>query len=236
MFSFCPHCGETIGQEQVAGRTLVCKHCGQKIGQVSDPAKPVIVDQAKELIRLGRAAPCPLCRQLVELKGQPGSWSLVPHLAAGSRKMCPGSGKPIAGAAQEQTAANAPASAGDPALLSRITSTGKDLSAHIQREVIRVVLCRKDAATTIEELTLEYLDKSDRVRLQIESLREILGPAFRMKAYPAALKKPHLSVWGSATACVIARKHDQGGYQPLADAELKQVLKDVQQHQGLFFS
>ena len=32
MYNFCPHCGKTIGQEQVPGKPTACKYCGKPIG------------------------------------------------------------------------------------------------------------------------------------------------------------------------------------------------------------
>jgi hypothetical protein len=202
---------------------IVCKHCGKQIGVVALPEKPVLVDQTEELIRRGVAARCPLCRQAVEVKVQGTVKSFVPHFAASpQRKMCPGSGKPLP--------AEAPA-----AVTPQRLAGGKDLSAFMTRDAIRVISCQANAEPLIEELTLEYLDKSDRVRLQIEALRELLGPAFRMQAYPAALKQAQLAVWGNARACVVAGKHEQGGYRQLTDAEVTQVLVDFRQHKQLFF-
>ena len=103
------------------------------------------------------------------------------------------------------------------------------------RESIRVVSCRRGAEPRIEELTLAYLDKTDRVRIQIEALRDILGPAFRIRDYPPSLGRPHLAVWSSAAACVIARKHERGGYQPMSDAEIAQVVADLRQNAAAFF-
>jgi hypothetical protein len=110
----------------------------------------------------------------------------------------------------------------------------KDLSAYMNREQIRVVACRRNAEPTIEELKLEYLDRADRVRLQIEALRDILGPTFRMKPYPTELKRPHLAVWANADCCVIAKKRDQGGYEPMNQDELLQVVEEVRQRQHSF--
>ena len=93
MFNFCPECGQTIEQNQTEGQLLTCQHCGKQIGTVSVP-KQEMVDQALELIRLGKAARCPLCQQLIELKLAGQTRTYVPHFAAGGqRKMCPNSGK-----------------------------------------------------------------------------------------------------------------------------------------------
>ncbi len=229
MFEFCPHCGQSADPEQEPGQLVVCKHCGQQLGMVPLPRKPVVVDQTEELIRRGVAARCPVCQQVVEVRAQGTIKAFVPHFAArGQRKLCPHSGKPVA-SGEDQPRRDKPG--GSPP-----GSGSKDLRAFMTREVVRVALCRKDAPPQIEELTLEYLDKSDRVRLQIEALREILGPGFRMKDYPASLRRPHLALWGHATACVIAARHAQGGYQPLSDSEVEQVGEDFQQHGPLFFS
>ena len=99
-----------------------------------------------------------------------------------------------------------------------------------------VVRCQKGAAPRIEELTLAYLDKTDRVRLQIEAQRDILGPDFRLRDYPPALGRPQFAVWAGAAACVVGKKHERGGYQPMSDAELAQVVADLQERAGLFFA
>ena len=92
MYSFCPHCGLTLEQEQPEGRMLVCVHCGKEIGVVA-AVKRVVVDETEERIRAGAAARCPVCRQAVALKGN--AKTLVPHYAAQQRKICPGSGKSV---------------------------------------------------------------------------------------------------------------------------------------------
>jgi len=226
MFSFCPHCGRTTGQEQVEGQKLICEYCGKVIGVVAAAPKKVVIDETEELIRRGVVARCPLCNQVVELRS-PGNnvRGFAPHLArAGPRKMCPNSGKQLPEASPAQ-----------PPSPPRVTSTGKDLSAYLSRDIIKVISCGKQSDPRIEELTLEYLDKSDRVRIQIEAVREILGTDFRLKAYPAQLQKPHLGLWGNGLACVIARKHEQGGYQQLTDSDIASVLADINQYKQLFF-
>jgi hypothetical protein len=210
MYPFCPHCGATLEAQHVASGAVVCGRCGKPIGA----APPV--DPAEELIRRGVAARCPLCRQLVEVRTRETGRTFVPHYEPGSQhKLCAASGKPVAPAAP--------------------ATGGKDLSALMTREVIRVVSCPREGEPQIEELSLAYLDKADRVRTQIEALREVLGPDFRMGAYPESLNRPHLAVWASGAACVVACKHERGGYQPTADAELAQVADDLRQHRGLFF-
>jgi hypothetical protein len=212
MLEFCPHCGQLGGLVQTE-HALVCTQCGKQAGVIT-PVEPVVVNQADELIRQGAAAYCPLCRQLVELRGQ----TLARHYtAAAPRKVCPGSAKP-------PTAAVRPASG------------GKDLSAYMTRETIRVVSCKQGATPRIEELTLAYLDKNDRVRVQIDALRDILGPTFRLRDYPASLARPQFAVWTAAAMCVVAKKHERGGYQPMNDTELAQVVGDLQQHAGLLFA
>ena len=115
------------------------------------------------------------------------------------------------------------------------TPGGKDLSKYYSNEMIRVVACAKGQDATIEELSLRYLDKADRVRIQIEALREILGQSFRMKDYPASLGRPHLALWSNATGCVVAKKHPQGGYQPTTDAELMEIVGDLRTNSQLFY-
>jgi DNA-directed RNA polymerase subunit RPC12/RpoP len=213
VFDFCPHCGQTIEQEQIEGRMLVCEQCGKDIGFVG-AVERAPVSETEELIRGGTVARCPVCGQAVELKGQ----TRVPHYGADTRKICPGSGKPAAADA----ATTAPA--------------GKDLSAFMTRDVIKLISCKRTADPRIEILTLDYLDKSERVRIQIEALREMLGPAFRMKDYPPSLHKPHLAVWGSADVCVVAKKHDRGGFESIADADIAAVLADMRHHREKFFA
>ena len=213
MFSFCPHCGQTIGgTDQVEGQMLVCRYCGKSIGIVVAPKK-VMLDQTEELIRQGTAARCRHCNEVVEVKT---GGTFVPHYAQGQKKICPGSGKP--------------AKPIEPAAI----TAGKDVHALMTRDVIKVVLCQRGAEPRIEELTLEYLDKADRVRLQIEALRDILGPAFRMQPYPPQLGKAHLAVWGNAAAFVIAKKHEEGGFQQMADTEIAAVLADIRNASAVF--
>jgi hypothetical protein len=219
MFSFCPHCGQTLEQNQAEGQTLVCRHCRKTIGTVASPRKEII-DTTDELIRGGTAARCPSCEQVVETKTAVSGRSFVPHFTKSeTRKMCPGSGKPV--------------TTEHPAPIQR-PPTSKDLSAFITRDFIKVVSCQSKGDIRIEELTLEYLDKADRIRLQIDALRDILGQQFRMKPYPPKLNRPHLAVWGNAGACVVARKHDHGGYQQIAEAEIQQVVNDVRENVQLF--
>jgi DNA-directed RNA polymerase subunit RPC12/RpoP len=217
VFPFCPHCGHTLDQPQPVGKTVTCARCGHPIGVAFLQSKAEVIDPTEELIRRGEAARCPQCAQLVEVKTRPTGRALAPHYAtAPSRRLCPGSGKELA----------APPKA----------TAGKDLSGYMTRDVIRVVVCGRDDDPRIEELTLEYLDKSDRVRLQIEALREILGTGFRMKDYPAPLRQPELAVWGNATACAIAKRHPQGGFQQPTDAEAAHILEDLRQNRPLFFA
>lgn len=231
MFDFCPNCGDTIGgQDQVVGQMLVCKSCGKDIGVVKGPPEKIVVDHTEEIIRSGTAARCPSCSQLIEVKLTGVVRSLVPHFGAGDkRKVCPGSGKPV-------TVPTPPVSPPAQMTPAKKPAMGKDLSAYMHREVIRVVAGRRHGEPTIEELKLEYLDKADRVRLQIEALRDILGRSFEMKPYPPELDRPHLRVWGNRDQCVVARTHDQGGYQAMSAEELLQVVSEVRERKALFFA
>ena len=87
MYDFCPHCGQTIEQEEIAGQMLVCIHCNKPIGFVQELENAPAQDASP-------AARCPVCQQLVELKTVGVNRTLVPHYRAGTRKICPGSGKP----------------------------------------------------------------------------------------------------------------------------------------------
>lgn len=252
MLNFCPSCGGAIDQNQIAGQALSCNHCGRVMGVATEGPRKVVVDQTEELIKTGTVGRCTQCQQVVQLKTSSGeSRTFVPHYAAGQRKMCPGSGKPApaAPAAAKVPAAATPAlptsspkasavppvAAGPSPFPTVTTPGGRDLSKYYSREMIRVVACSRGQDPSIEELSLQYLDKKDRVRIQFEALREILGPSFRMKDYPAALGKPHLALWSHATGCVVACKHPQGGYQPTADDELIQIVNDLRQNPQLFF-
>jgi hypothetical protein len=224
MFSFCIHCGSSIGQEQVEGQMLVCRSCGKQIGVVAAPKK-VVIDGNEELLRRGVVARCALCGQMVEVRNKGAGPTFVPHYATTSpRKMCPNAGKPVP-VAPPPAATTAPPR----------PATSKDLSAYATRERIRVVACRRGASPTIEELSLEYLDKADRVRIQIEALRDILGKSFQMGPYPATLNRPTLACWGNAASCVIAKKHERGGYLPMSEDEMQLVLDELRQRQALFF-
>jgi hypothetical protein len=216
MYDFCPHCSQSIEQEQVPGRMLVCERCGKDIGFVG-AVQRAAVSETEQRILAGTAARCAACQQVVELKA---GKTLVPHYAAGTRKICPGSGKP----ATATPAPSAPAPA------------GKDLRALMTRDVIKAISCPRNGEPRIEVLTLEYLDKSERVRIQIEALRAMMGGDFRMFDYPPSLNKPHLAVWGDTASCVVAARHDRGGYQSIADAEVAAVIADLRQSNALFFS
>lgn len=219
MFDFCPHCGETIGQDQsVVGMEIKCRHCGHVIGTVSAAPKKVILDDTEKLLQGGTAARCAVCQQIVQVKTSAGGRSLVPHFdQPPAKKMCAGSGKPVVAPAPK---------APPPSTTIQGPVTSKDLSGHYTRDLLRVVACRMDCEPTIEELTLAYLDKSDRVRIQIDALREMLGKDFRMKAYPNS-QRPDLGLWGNADQCVVARKHPQGGIASLSDTEIRAVIEDL---------
>lgn len=91
-FEFCPECGNTIGgQVQVEGKMVVCKFCNHNIG-IPETPKKVLIDHSDELIKQGKAGRCTVCNQVVELRSP--SKNLVPHYAAASKKICPGSSKP----------------------------------------------------------------------------------------------------------------------------------------------
>jgi hypothetical protein len=219
MFEFCPLCGQTIEQDQVAGRMLACGICGKDIGFVG-AVQRAAGDEIEARIRAGIAARCPECQQAVDLKTSATGRTLVPHYGLSApRKICPGSGKSIA--------AEPPAVATQPA--------SKDLSKWMTRDVLKVLYAPKNAEPRIEVLTLEYLDKSERVRIQIEALREILGSDFRLCDYPASLHRPHLAVWASSEACVVAKRHQAGGFESISDADVLAVLADLRQHPAVFF-
>jgi hypothetical protein len=164
VFDFCPNCGQSIGQDQKAGRMLTCVHCGKDIGFVGEVRA--------EQHALPNVGSCPVCQQSVEVRAA----VFVPHYAPASRKICPGSGKAV-----QESAAKKP--------------QGKDLSAFMTHDVHKVICCARKNEPRIDVLTLEYLDKSERVRIQIEALREMLGSDFCLAEYPPLLKKPHLAMW-----------------------------------------
>ncbi len=222
MYDFCHHCGRTIGQDQQEGQVLTCRYCGETIGVVKkNPGEKKVVVQTPQ-----NAGKCPACSQLVQLKDSPGGKSLVPHFVTGGpRKMCPGSGKLLGAETPPSPAAAAPK-----------PPAGKDLSAHYTRETIRVVACSKEGNPNIEEFQLQYLDKKDRVRMQIDAVREILGKQFQMKSYPAPFSRPEFGMWGNSAQCVIAKKHPQGGFQSLNQEEIGRVINDLKNRKNLFFA
>ena len=104
MFNFCPHCGKMIGQEQTPGKVLLCKWCQKPIGKpssVSMDCGTVVtqrgaVDLTQQAIGQGKAARCPRCQQVVELKASGTNKTFVPHYTVGEkRRICQGSGKPV---------------------------------------------------------------------------------------------------------------------------------------------
>jgi hypothetical protein len=194
---------------------LVCGNCSNDIGFVG-AVQRVIGDETETRISAGTAARCHICQQPVDVKTSTTGKTLVPHYAPQSRKICPGSGKPVA------VASKAPA---PPQLAGKYT-----------RDVIKVVSCTRTGDAKIEVLTLEYLDKSERVRIQIEALRDMLGHDFQMRDYPPALNKPHLATWVGADFCVAAARHEHGGFRSIADAEIAAVLADLKEHCHAFFS
>jgi hypothetical protein len=224
VYEFCPHCGQTPEQEQIAGRMLVCDRCGKDIGFVGTVRRAVVAE-TEEMIRAGTAARCPVCRQAVELKTAAGTKVFVPHYGVSEkRKICPGSGKPVTADPEA------------PPVAAKKTPAGKDLRALMTRDDIKVIFCPRNADATIELLTLEYLDKGERVRIQVEALREMLGHNFRMREYPSSLNKSHLATWVTADVCVVATKHEHGGYRSIAAAEIAAVLTDLRQHKEIFFA
>ena len=216
MYDLCPHCAQTIEQEQVVGRMLVCGRCGKDIGFVGTVQR-ADVNETDELIRSGAAVRCPTCGQAIEVKTSKDATRFAPHYgSAQTKKICPASGKPV------------------PSVPKR-SAVPENLSAHMTRDVIKMISCQRGGEPRIEIITLEYLDKRERVRIQIEALREMLGPDFRMKDYPPSLSKPQLAVWVATTMCVIAQKHELGGYASIADTEMAAVLEDLRSHRQWFF-
>ena len=71
--------------------------------------------------------------------------------------------------------------------------------------------------------------------MQIDAVRDILGGAFKMRGYPESLKRPHLAVWSAPTRCVIARRHPQGGYEAMPDADLPALAEEIKRFRSLFF-
>jgi hypothetical protein len=224
MFSFCQHCGGAVNQNQVAGQRLVCKWCKKEIGVVeAEEPERVVVDKTEALVQSGKVARCPECQRLVEVREKKGRRSLAPHMGAGPARMCIFSGKPAPAVPLPEDVPQRPV-------------TSKDLSGYVTRESITVIACGKTGEPTFEVLTLEYLDKTDRVRVQIDAVRDILGGAFKMLSYPAALKKPHLAVWSTPARCVVARRHAQGGYEAMPDSELPGLVEELKKNRNLFFA
>jgi hypothetical protein len=215
MFSFCPHCGELVQQEQRPGEVLFCQRCGREIGQV-----PVAAAPRPQAVSLPEsAARCPACGQVVEVRHTAGGRTLVPHYQAGSRRICPNSGK----AAPAVSAASLPSTG--PAALARWR----------RREVLRLACCRRDGSPQVEEIVLEYLAPGDRQILQQETLKQLLGDPYSLHPYPISWGQ-HLGVWRSVTACVVAQRGPGGELQSLSENELSQVLAELAQQRAAFFS
>ena len=89
MFDFCPSCGQTIEQEEIAGQMLKCIHCGKPIGLVSEAVPPAPSQNVT-------GALCPACNQQVDVKTRGTRRTFVPHYAsAANRKICSQSGKAV---------------------------------------------------------------------------------------------------------------------------------------------
>src|SRR5262249_14206782 len=157
--------------EQIAGRMLVCGKCGKDIGFVGG-AQRHVAGEAESRIAAGTAGRCSVCQQGVEVKSNK---SVAPHYRPGERASGPGKGEPAAPVAHAPGAS--PVGRPLPA----------KLAAHMTRDVLKVISCTRGGDARIEVLTLEYLDKSERVRIQIEALRDMLGHVFRMADYPTVL-------------------------------------------------
>lgn len=227
MFSFCHHCGGSISQDQVVGQRLICRWCKKEIGVVAAEKEVVVVDKTEALLQSGKVARCPECGRLVEVRQKGGRRSLAPHMGAGPSRMCIFSGKPA-------PAMPTPAGAEDGP---QRPATTKDLSGYVTRESITVVACGKTGDPTFEVLTLDYLDRTDRVRVQIDAVRDILGGgAFKMRDYPPALKKPQLAIWSTPARCVVARRHAKGGYEAMPDSDLAAIAEDFKKFRYLFFA
>lgn len=237
MFEFCPHCGNSIGgQNQVIGQMLICQYCNKEIGIVQGAPEKLTLDRTKELIQSGKAARCPVCAKLVDVKVSGGMRSLVPHFLQEKRKLCTGSGKPAPTPPAPPVALVTPFPS-EPKKVPppKLPATAEKLSAYMKHEVIKVVACSQAGTPTIEELTLNYLDQSDRVRLQIDALRDILGKKFEIRPYPPRLNRPDLAIWGNVDHCVVAKKHEEGGYKQMSEEELLQVVDDLGRTKSLFF-
>lgn len=216
MLEFCPHCGETLGgQDPHLGLPMTCRSCGGVIGVVTAEDLP-----GKEPALPEDAIRCSQCGQLVEIKTSPSGRSVAPHFRPGERKVCPGSGKPAVAGTQPSTA---PIAAG-----------GKDLSAFYNVEKHKIIACLADREPTIEVIELQYLDRSDRVRVQVDAIRDILGSRFRLEAYPEELGRPHLAMWVGPTGCVVAKRSPAGGYESIDDAELAAVIEELRSHRSRF--
>ena len=150
MFEFCPHCGQTVEQEQIVGNMLVCQKCGKDIGFVGAVQRSGVTETEQRL-PAGTAAACPNCQQIVELT--------------------------TTGAAKRSCRITATRARSVRAAASRLVSLqpppqprARTWLRFMTRDVIKLVYCPKNAVLRIEVLTLEYLDKSDRVRIQVEAL------------------------------------------------------------------
>jgi DNA-directed RNA polymerase subunit RPC12/RpoP len=96
MIDFCIECGHNLGNAPAPDGTIKCQHCGKTFRSAPAPQQKQIIDQNEVLIKQGKAARCPLCQQVVEVRGS-GAKSYVPHFLKTERKMCKNSGKPVTG-------------------------------------------------------------------------------------------------------------------------------------------
>jgi hypothetical protein len=158
----------------------------------------------------------------VQVKEKSGRRSLAPHLGAGPTRMCIFSGKPAPALPGEEGEPKGPVSS-------------KDLTGYMTQESVKLVACTKFGDPTIEVLNLKYLDKTDRVRVQIDAVRDILGGVFRMIEYPTVFKKPQLAVWTTSTRVVVARRHPHGGFESMPDPELRELCNELRNFRQCFF-
>ena len=87
MLNFCPTCGSSIGQNQVAGQAVMCNNCGRVIGVATEGPKKVVVDKTEELIKGGTVGRCRRASRLCSSRGptRPGpSYPIMPP----GRKRC----------------------------------------------------------------------------------------------------------------------------------------------------
>ena len=207
MFSFCHHCGGAINQEQVVGQRLVCRSCKKEIGVVEADEPERVVDKTNALVQSGKVARCPECHRLVEIREKKGRRSMAPHMGAGPSRHVH---------LQRQTRAGHPQRR-------RRTATPRHLQGPFRLHHAR-----------IDHGHRPWQDRRPYLRAPQARIPRQDGPGAgadrrRPRHFGRGIQDVELSRRAQAaspghlvgaTRCVVARRHPQGGYETIPDADL----------------